>query len=96
MRNKKSIPAAQFPLAVPLFAEHSELVKHVPNVVEELTEVHSSFWNCTMENNENNPEKMPINLTQIPSACLWFTEKAMPGKKANGKVVLWLQKDSEY
>jgi len=46
-------PAAQFPSAVPDFDVHSELVKHVPMVVDELVDVHSSLGNCTMEKRDN-------------------------------------------
>ena len=46
-------PAAQFPSAVPDFDVHSELVKHVPMVVDELVDVHSSLGNCTTEKRDN-------------------------------------------
>jgi len=46
-------PAAQFPSAVPDFEVHSELVKHVPMVVDELVDVHSSLGNCTTEKRDN-------------------------------------------
>ena len=46
-------PAAQVPLADPPLLAHSEEVKQVPRVVEELLLVHSSLGNCTILNREN-------------------------------------------
>ena len=46
-------PAAQEPLAVPALVLHSEEVRQVPIVVEELVLVHSSLGNCTILNKEN-------------------------------------------
>ena len=50
-------PAAQVPDAVPDFEEHSEVVIHVPEVVDEVVDVHSRFGNCTTENSENCSKK---------------------------------------
>ena len=46
-------PAAQVPLAEPPLLAHSEEVKQVPRVVEELLLVHSSLGNWTILNSEN-------------------------------------------
>ena len=40
-------PAAQPPEAVPPLEVHSEAVKQVPCVLEEVASVHSSLGNCT-------------------------------------------------
>ena len=46
-------PAAQEPPADPPLPAHSEVVKHVPKVVESVALVHSSLGNCTTLNREN-------------------------------------------
>ena len=46
-------PRAQDPLAVPDLLEHSEEVKQVPSVVEELLLLHSALGKWTMLNSGN-------------------------------------------
>ena len=58
-------PEAQEPSAEPPLLAHSEEVKHVPRVVEELLLVHSSLGNCTMLNRENCSEDIIIVMTLI-------------------------------
>ena len=60
-------PAAQEPSAVPDLLVHSEEVKQVPMVVEELLLVHFSLENWTILNSENCSGDISIIILVISS-----------------------------
>ena len=58
-------PAAQEPSADPDLLEHSEELKQVPIVVEELLLVHLSLENCTILNSENCSANISIYINKF-------------------------------